>query len=1446
MSRFTYNFLLGITILSAWAFSARAQTRQTAMDSSFWHLSLPEIQSYQTYYTRELESLQQEKEYLIKRGIEDGEFLLKMNPDAKIVDQILIRLADLYYYREKDAYLNRMEDYDRQLTRFERGEMAEGPEPPRLVCQKSLDIYQRIIDEYPQSELVDDAVYNRGFLYEEMRQNIRANQIYLHLIDAYPESKYVPEAYMRLGEYYFNPPVSDLPKATGYYKQVLPFNTSPRYAEALYKLGWSYYRMSRYPEAISYFTTVVEDFEAVQKTDTLSGAGRVDLLNESIDYIAISFLDFGGPSKLKDYLVTIGRPAWGQNVLRKMGDIYMDEKEEYPLAVEAYQDFLDYAPMSEDAPVVQRRIVECYLAVDQKREAFEARLQLYENYRVESAWWDSVSDEKARLTAYRYTEQALRENFNSLLNQATSRSDPALFRNTVDMGLNYLKSFPEDLYAYMIRWNVALIMDEKLHQYKEALQEYLTISMVYTGSRYETFAREKGLASIQDAAENAIVVADSLFRQERRQLVAVTDTGGVSKDPMPLSQAESWLAMAYDNYLKLFPFDEKTPTILASAGVLYFTRNQFNEALKYFKTLTKYFPDSPQIQSVQYSILESYFGKKDYMSVEAFARRIMNGNMPSDMKRKASQRMGESIFLHAQALDRQGKSHEAADEYFRMALQTPTLEFADRALFNAAQAYERTGDFLSAIRAYEQLRTTYSGSSLLKDALNNLALNYGETGEFHKGGERYEALSTLEASEEKARNALYNAFVFFKNAESWEDVKRTAQNYAQKYPEAEDAPSVYFQTGDCYTQLGDTLGAASFYAGFSSRFPDSPLGVEAFYRSGKTYYDRREMRRAENLLLQAYRTERRLKDLGIDTDSFYAAEALFLASRLQEERFTSIRFKLPRENMNRAIEEKQELLRSLRDRYLQVAAYGTHRLPEAVFRVGALYENYARTWAAQDRPPLDPTSRAVKEKEINERTAQIYSQALNRFRRSADVIQRVINAPVEAALDSGMVEIEQEAVLASAEKWLAMSREKISESLYQMAEVNTATIEQLLEAPIPSDLENMARLEYRSQVLLKAVRPLLNIVTEAHKRNLSVGDSLDLDNRWIQASREKIVTSLGFLSGRFRILTLDALAVYGDMQNRCRKIAFEDRESVPENLAAGFINILDLCKSYGQVVIALSKEGVERAVAAAIPVKDVESMADTMVTSILQITDEMQSQVYQSDRDRLKAEEMFEASNDWKMEETLAIFEDNVYYMQENMNTLLETAYRTNAGFSQPAQSGVWLGVRLLRQDPETYSAQLQIPVRQITVKADTTWWVSPRHAEGWWEPQFQMDGWMRNGRFSHLSDKGVRNQSSGAGEEGARRSSSLYVRKSFSVPGYPVSGQARFQTGEPERVYINGYSLTEEEKGTAFEMDEHLKNGQNLLALQWTGPFLVLIEGEVVIHYVPGRVLPSSGGQQP
>lgn len=1424
--------------------SGFSQENRSLVDSTFWVLSLPELQSYRAYYVQELEELQQEKKNLIQRGIEDGETLLQMKPDTKVVDEILIRLADLYYYREKDDYLASMEAYDGQLIQYEQGEIVDLPEEPKLDCQQSLEIYQRIIDEFPQSELVDDAIYNRAFLFEEMGQNENANKIYRHLIDAYPKSRYVPEAQLRLGEYYFNPPVNDIHQAISFYKKVLEHRNSPRYDEALYKLGWSYYRLSQYPEAISYFTTLVENLRVEAQYDPLGMEVRNDLGDEAIEYIAISFIDFGGSDKALEYLREIGDPEWGDDVLAKLGDVYMKEKEEYQNSIMAYEALLNYSPSSSDAPAIQRKIVECYGALNDETNAFDVREKLFVVYKPDGSWWNETKDEKAKLRAYRLTEQALRENINTVIKRAEELSSRSHYEQAIELGRTYLESFPEDLYAYMIRWNIALILDMKLQLYKEALQEYLTLSMVYNENQYEKFARDKGLATIRDAAENAIVAADSLVQRERRQTEVnlVVQTVDNKKEAIPLTTAESMLAMAYDNYIKNFPFDKNTPTVLANAGALYYTHNQFSEALKYFKTLVKYFPRSEQIQTIQYSILESYIGKQDFESAEILAKKIIDETPSDEIKRKAEKRLGEAIFLKAQAHADAGKGSLAANEYYRMALEVPSLEFADRALFNAGKEYEHIQDYSSAIRAYELLRVSYSGSPLLRDALNNLAFDYGEMGEYQKGAERYEVLANLLKEGEGARDALYNAYIFYIKAENWWKATSTGESYVFHYPDAKDASTVYLRTGDYYLKLNDVAGAVRIFSRFAEQFPDSPLVVEAYFNLGKYYYDRDSFEKAEETFRQTFTRSETLRDRGLEHNGYYAAEALYFASRLLHDRYNKILFTLPQASLDQALARKESLLQQLVDQYTTVVSYETQRLPESVYRIGEVYENFAQTWSNQEIPPMDPTLRAVKEKEINGRTTQIYSRALTAYKKAIPVLTKVLGeTPLSEDADSASTSSVSDSVVLITNSWLDKAKEKVSETLYQMAELNTQSIERLLNAPIPADLNEMARLEYKNQVLVRAIKPLLEVVEEAHRRNLHVADSLGLKNEWTEASRSKILTSLNLLAQEYGKLALDALEGYRRSVRNYRRITLSENGEASEDLLHSMVNFIDLSKSYSQDVVLNVKESVEKVAESRIGVSEIMNSQDGMIRFVLQLADTLEKLITLGLEDQNKAEELFESMGDLRYEDILAAFEDNVFFLKRNLKTILELAYRTDKEFKNPSPLGGWIKAWLVRMDPEMYTGEMSVPIEEMVVSTDTTWLYATNFLEGWKQLDFNTTGWYR---AAQRIDSGIPSgnnrdlQIYGVSPTGSENF--FFIRKEINIPGFPILGRMYFQMDSTSRVFVNSMPMVGNMEAEPYSMTSYLREGKNLLAMECPRAERFSIGGAVMIRYIPKAALPK------
>jgi len=560
-------------------------------DSLLKSYTIRELLEYKDYYERERIRIEDERVRLREKGIKDMESFLQNHPESQILDKVIVRLAELYYEQSLEEYASSQETYATQLEQYDAGLVSEVPAEPQKDFHRTLELYHRIIEEHPESSLLDDAVYNVAFLTEDLGHRDEAVALYEDFVKKFPDSRYIPDALFRIGEHYFNPPVNDLESAIEIYQKVLAYTDSPKYDEALYRLGWAYYKLSEYPQAIAYFTLLADDLNRARKLDPENVVTNPSLAEESIEYIGISFLDFIGATGASDYIAQLGGRPYGIDILRQIGDIYMSVKEEYDNAIHAYRLLLRMYPKAPEAPVARAKIAEAYRFLEDEQMAYLQRDTLFMEYREGSDWWKHNEKEEVRTQGLSLAERALRENINLLLKRADEYSDAGLYAQAVQDSRKYLEAFPKDTMAAMIHWNLALTLDAKLQQANEAFDAYIEISNRYWNSRFQKMAAENAIALAQDMGS-----ADGDTRPEIMPLnlgemkdAALADSGNLrmtlNLERQPLSEGETKLATALDNYIKLFPHEPETAERLAQAGALYYNKNNFVEALKYFKTL---------------------------------------------------------------------------------------------------------------------------------------------------------------------------------------------------------------------------------------------------------------------------------------------------------------------------------------------------------------------------------------------------------------------------------------------------------------------------------------------------------------------------------------------------------------------------------------------------------------------------------------------------------------------------------------------------------------------------------------------------------------------------------------------------------------------------------------------------------------------------------------------
>ncbi|MFQ5650761.1 MAG: tetratricopeptide repeat protein [bacterium] len=1425
----------------------------TLEDTLLLDYSLEELTEIRDHYIKETERLLAEKDRLRQSGIVEMEALIASYPDSPILDKILIRLAELWYEQEVRDFERRMEAYLVQSDQFVQGEMEEVPQEPTLDFSRSLELYQRLIDAFPGSGLVDDATYNLAFLLEEMGDRQEAAVIYESLARTTPDSKFAPDAWMRVAEYFFHPPVSNIERAIQTYKKVLAYKEDALYDAALYRLGWAYYRLSDYPAAISHFTVLADDIDRVKPLDPRLEHHFPAVRDEAVEYIGISFLDFGGARQAAAYFDQIGGRNYGYEVFKKIGDAYMDVKEEYEPAIQAYEFLLAMYPHTPDAPTIQARITRAYRNLENEQLAYSSRKELFRKFGKDSDWWQRVSLAD-RSSAEELAERAMRENIFYLLKSANETGDKQLYRQAVQDSREYLAAFRSDSNAARIHWNMALVLDVKLGEHEAGFKEYINISNLYLHSKYRRQAAENAIALADERGQRDSVLA-SAYAQE--SVVASRTRAGrfrrVQVQPQELTDDEKRLVFALDNYIKNFPHEPETEKILAKTGGLYYEKRRFRETIKYFKTLARHFPESEDANYARYITMESYFGKGDYRSTELLAKRIREKSHLYG--ERARTRLSEAIFLQAQAASDSSDHLRAAREYLRLVAETPDSKIADRALYNAGLEFEYVKEYGQAITTYTQLTQHHPQSQYTLPALNNLAFDYREVSDFHNAGVTYQKLAQADTNRSNAQAALYNASVSFVQAEAWEQAIAVNHAFAERFPGADEADDLLFDNAGHYLKLDSLEAANEIYARFTQKFPDSPRVIEAYLRRGQYFKEAGEPGKAKLEFESAIQKYEEFKQRNLDPDEFLVAEALFQLAEVKFAEYASIEFELPTARIAQNKAAKKKLLLELVEGYSRVAGYGTLRLYEATYKLGRAYEEFAQTWAGQQIAETDEAHTIVARNEINQTSAELYERAIKAYRDGARALQKFAEKNLRAtAQDSEQVVSAkltvEDSTLQVAQTWIGKCQEKVSENLFQMAELKNESLARLLNSPIPEGMTKLEELVYRSQVLQQAVAPLAKEVIEVHLRNLEENEALNLENAWVDSSRDKIIMTSRVVPHEKQKLSHTALACYADLLASYETLVDKDDEqavALSEQLRA----LVEFSTEQALAATSGLNESLGQAQAVGADSLFIAGNEHALMSFVYEYAGKGDSLAALADYKREHYEALFEQTQQMNHEDAMFTFDDLYFALSDGAHNMLRLGYETSEQLVNPADWTQKMALALIMKSPEEYASKFGLEFEVQTFPSSRDWLVATESVAGWQEVDATDTGWRQAdsvGRATHLNDSEVSaiwmahstaytptaldaDQVTVAevksdsvvqerSDEVLVRSDTVYFRKSFELPGLPVSGSIELFLSARYQLFLNGKEVVEFDSEEAaqeprrHDLTPYLRLGNNVLAI--------------------------------
>lgn len=907
----SFNF-----ISSHYAFS-QIQNRLNKLDETIQRMEL---------------SVREMTEKELEFAIAKNEELLQRFPDSEFTPTVLFQLSELYVKKARQDFEKAMEQYEQQLKQYDKGRLKIEPVMPRVNFGDAISTLYEILNRYPNISFKDRVLYRIALCHHEEGNGEKSKQYFERLISEVPGSPFVAEAYFRIGEYYFDQ--GQYESAIRYYSHLVTEEMwhNSFFDMALYKLGWANYKINKYPEAISAFMYLLKDIQVLEhlKTQTLNHSST-DLRQEALDYIAISFSEYGGPERAKLFLQATPDNQFTDEILKRLGEVYL-KQDRLDEAVETFRAYLGLFPFAKDAPKIQKKIIDAYEKQWNLIASNKARSQLIRNYGPNSLWYQKVSDQNAKAEALKLVKDALyKSGIYHQLQAREANNDRQELLLAIQKYRQFLKDFPDDERADKINYFLAECL-YAIGDYETAAQEYKKVVFDYKKSSYQEQAAYNCILSYDKALQLCNYSRPEKFYLQHfynmPDSIVVEAGNPVVKN----------FIQACEDFVTLLPKSDHVTEILMKEAQIFNDIDRYDLARKiYLKIITEY-ANSPYAGKAMMMIAQSYFNEENYIKAEQWYSTVVN-TLPDTaaLVRKAEVMMSSSRFKLAEKYRDSGNHIEAAKQFALAAMRYPKSKIAEAALIEAAKQFEYMGDTTKAAQVYEKFLDQYPYSNLLEEA-------------------------------------VFTAAKYRESVHQWD---KAAKNYLRlRFKNSPLQAQAIFAAGKCYYNLKDWTKVVNIFNEYLVLCKDDNRFIEALSYIGEGYLEQGQ----EKIALQTFRQLLNKFNSSTNREAtlYFAAKAQFMIGEIYYREYSKITIQPP---LKTTFQRKKESLTKVIKSYAKAAKY---RIAEwttaASFRIGQVFEEFANALLTSPIPEgLTPDELVAYELQIKDMALPFQKKALETY-----------------------------------------------------------------------------------------------------------------------------------------------------------------------------------------------------------------------------------------------------------------------------------------------------------------------------------------------------------------------------------------------------------------------------------------------------------------------------------
>ena len=874
-------------------------------------------------------------------AIENTKMLIDKSRSKPYMPELYMRLAELYIEKSRIVYFIRKGAVKgKKSSKMDKFEYD-------MLKSKAIEIYQRILDHYPDFEDRDKVYF---FMAHEQRELGNIDEMvksYRTLIKEFTKSSYIPEAYLLLGDYFFAK--QDLDSSTRHYEKVLEYPESPAIEIARYKLAWCFINNVDYEKAIKLFEAAIEGHVPDKELD-VDTYQHVDVRLESLIDMAFCYPEYYKKSTPEKALEYFQKYSWSRQsygiVIDKLAYRYFVKKN-WQMASALYRELCDLRQDPEKLLEYCRNIFECVQAIGNYENADKDVALIVKALRRQKYSVDI--DDKQKEKESRSFEVYCRELITHLHEKARSTKSKEAFKIAGAAYKSYLEFFDDSSARTDMQNNYAEVLFSA-GQYLKAGKEYEKI--VESLALYPQAKMDK-LYSAVISYYNALKNKDDLNYYD-------------------LTYARQGMRATGNEYASAYPASPATSDVLFNVAWVAYDAGMHDQAIDEFTKFIDKYPGGKSATAAVHLILDIYNMDENYKGLTEYGKKVLSNPGITDAKLKTEVasivKNAESKIVSTMTLAAVEDWDQGKEELLSIANEEKSSVMGEQALKALIVSAVDRGDYETLFTAGDSLVKQFPESDQAVETMGRMIDTSYKIGQFRMLVDYLEKISELDPKNKSSADFISQAG---KIREGLGQYKLANIHYQHllNHPSysKDDMEEIIFAVAENAVKSGSPDEAINI---LKSRY--TGLGSTGKIRADADlawmYFNSNNYKEAYRYLKNTTRSYKKGLGKKDSTMNDAVARAAYTDIHLAEDKYYSL--KLGDTIDNKIVKQKSDLLTDLEKRYEAVINYqSTEWALKACYQTALLNYEFAEFLKNAPLPELSEDQKSAYIAAINEKAA---------------------------------------------------------------------------------------------------------------------------------------------------------------------------------------------------------------------------------------------------------------------------------------------------------------------------------------------------------------------------------------------------------------------------------------------------------------------------------------------